>query len=348
MITRKGLTLYQEPVIGPKLILLIIFLSLLVISSTIIFNINIHRQFLIVTTTSSNGVAKQKTTANQASSTTFNATRALVRIDQNSVSQYGPHKQETLTLYHQWSPSTCSAASMTEVINAYGHHYRIADILQVEVGIGAITPDLGLLSPHGIDDTAAKFGFQTQTLNNPTVDQVLHIGNSGKPVIVNFPPPAAGGHWDRGHFLVVLGEAAINGVHYVHLADSSSLNMQYMKIGSVDQWGTFLYYWRGLAKVLTPGAINTSYSVLSKPTITAAFINQVLAAYHSPATGKGQALYDDGVQYGIDPAFALAFFMHESTFGTAGEARITLALGNLRCIPNRPCVNTAGTACQQG
>lgn len=90
------------------------------------------------------------------------------------------------------------------------------------------------------------------------------------------------------------------------------------------------------------------YSVLGKPTITAAFINQVLAAYHSPAAGKGQALYDYGVQYDIDPAFALAFFMHESSFGTAGEARLTLALGNLRCIPNRPCVNTQGTACQQG
>jgi hypothetical protein len=81
------------------------------------------------------------------------------------------------------------------------------------------------------------------------------------------------------------------------------------------------------------------YSVLGKPTITAAFINQVLASYNSPAAGKGQALYDLGVKYGIDPAFALAFFQHESTFGTAGEARTTMSLGNLRCIPNRPCVD---------
>ncbi|HYX48201.1 MAG TPA: hypothetical protein VE843_00530, partial [Ktedonobacteraceae bacterium] len=41
--------------------------------------------------------------------------------------------------------------------------------------------------------------------------------------------------------------------------------------------------------------------------------------------------------YGIDPAFALAFFMHESTFGNAGEARLSLSLGNLRCIPNFKC-----------
>jgi hypothetical protein len=81
------------------------------------------------------------------------------------------------------------------------------------------------------------------------------------------------------------------------------------------------------------------YAVLGKPTITVAFINQVLASYHSPAAGKGQALYDLGVKYGIDPAFALAFFQHESTFGTQGEARTTMSLGNLRCIPDRPCVD---------
>ncbi|GLV58132.1 hypothetical protein KDH_49660 [Dictyobacter sp. S3.2.2.5] len=81
------------------------------------------------------------------------------------------------------------------------------------------------------------------------------------------------------------------------------------------------------------------YAVIGKPTITPAFINKVLAAYHSPAAGKGQALYDLGIQYNIDPAFALAFFMHESSFGTMGEARATLSLGNLRCIPDHACVD---------
>ncbi|MEO6887472.1 MAG: hypothetical protein ABI456_00530, partial [Ktedonobacteraceae bacterium] len=84
------------------------------------------------------------------------------------------------------------------------------------------------------------------------------------------------------------------------------------------------------------------YSVLGKPTITVAFINKVLDTYHSPAAGKGQALYDYGVQYGIDPVYGLAFFLHESTFGTAGEARITHSLGNLRCIPTRACSGPNG------
>ncbi len=81
------------------------------------------------------------------------------------------------------------------------------------------------------------------------------------------------------------------------------------------------------------------YSVLGKPTISADFINQVLASYHSPTAGMGQSLYDLGVKYGIDPVYPLAFFMHESLFGTTGEARATLSLGNERCIPDRACID---------
>lgn len=85
--------------------------------------------------------------------------------------------------------------------------------------------------------------------------------------------------------------------------------------------------------------LTSSYSVLGSPTVSVAFINQVLAFNHSPAAGKGQALFDDGVTYGIDPVFALAFFMHESSFGTTGVARLTLSLGNLRCIPLYSCID---------
>src|SRR6266851_2767951 len=81
------------------------------------------------------------------------------------------------------------------------------------------------------------------------------------------------------------------------------------------------------------------YPVVGKPTISASFINRVLSAYGSPAAGKGQALYDLGVTYGIDPVYALAFFGHESRFGTTGEARKSLSLGNERCIVDRPCID---------
>ncbi len=93
-------------------------------------------------------------------------------------------------------------------------------------------------------------------------------------------------------------------------------------------------------------SVRATYSVVGKPTLTADFINRILRSAGSPATGKGQALYDLGVKYGIDPAFATAFFQHESSFGTEGEASSTLSLGNLRCIPDAACVNTLGQQCQ--
>ena len=83
----------------------------------------------------------------------------------------------------------------------------------------------------------------------------------------------------------------------------------------------------------------TPYTVVAAPSLSVSFINEVLATYRSPAAGKGQALYDLGLKSGIDPAFALAFFMHESSFGTKGEATKSLSLGNLRCIPNYRCAD---------
>lgn len=72
------------------------------------------------------------------------------------------------------------------------------------------------------------------------------------------------------------------------------------------------------------------YNVSGAPTINAAFIDKVLEYYDSPAKGKGQVLYDDGIKYNVDPAYALAFFMQESRMGTQGVAATTHSLGNIR------------------
>jgi hypothetical protein len=110
------------------------------------------------------------------------------------------------------------------------------------------------------------------------------------------------------------------------------------QVYSVQVGGSLAGSWQSDTPLAPKVPLQTGpYSVLGKPTLTVAFINEVLAAYNSPASGKGQALYDLGVQYGIDPTFALAFFFHESDFGTQGEARVSLSLGNLRCIPNFKC-----------
>jgi Mannosyl-glycoprotein endo-beta-N-acetylglucosaminidase len=84
----------------------------------------------------------------------------------------------------------------------------------------------------------------------------------------------------------------------------------------------------------------TSYPVTGPPSISANFIDRVLSAYGSPAAGTGQALYDLGMEYGIDPVYALAFFLHEDSFGETGIGAANHSLGNIRC--------SAGYACQYG
>ena len=94
-----------------------------------------------------------------------------------------------------------------------------------------------------------------------------------------------------------------------------------------------------LIAVLAAQQEQDSYVVVGPPTISAAFIDTLLSAYHSPAAGLGSVITDQGVHYGIDPVYALAFFWHESGFGTTGEARVTRSPGNERCLADRPCID---------
>lgn len=83
-----------------------------------------------------------------------------------------------------------------------------------------------------------------------------------------------------------------------------------------------------------PASLPGAHSVIGAPTITAEKISQVLKQYNSPAVGASQAIYDLGVKYQIDPAYALAFFIHESSAGTKGVAVTTKSLGNIRQTAN--------------
>ncbi len=76
---------------------------------------------------------------------------------------------------------------------------------------------------------------------------------------------------------------------------------------------------------------STNGTVTGSPSLSPAFLNQVLRQAHSPAQGSGQALYDLSQHYQIDDAYALAFFKVESQYGTTGIARATRSLGNIRC-----------------
>jgi hypothetical protein len=81
------------------------------------------------------------------------------------------------------------------------------------------------------------------------------------------------------------------------------------------------------------GAGWDNFDVRRAPSVDAATIARVLAGYDSPAVGAAETMYALGVRYGIDPAFCLAFFIHESSAGTAGVARVTKSVGNIRTTP---------------
>ncbi len=163
----------------------------------------------------------------------FNASQNLVRLSQLDPAQYNSTQE-----FKSWAYSACSTASMTAVFDSYGRHYRITDVLKVEAGIGEITPQLGLLEDIGIQRTAARFGFNTQWGHNLSFDQIIAVANSGKPVIVSFPPDRYAG----GHLLVVIGGNS----NVVKLADSSLWNR---KILSRAQ---FLNWWEGFYAIVTP------------------------------------------------------------------------------------------------
>lgn len=166
--------------------------------------------------------------------TTASAAPSVRRISQLDPSQYDapPFDEQT------WWDSACSAATMTMVIDAYGHSYRIVDILREEVRLHEITVTDGLLHSSGIDRTVAQFGFSATWLHPGSLDQVIATANSGKPVIANL----RGTDFPTGHFQVVKGGTSTQ----VYVADPSRLNM------TVWTRQAFLAYYTGLAVVVEP------------------------------------------------------------------------------------------------
>ncbi|GAB4212993.1 MAG: hypothetical protein OHK0022_49550 [Roseiflexaceae bacterium] len=92
---------------------------------------------------------------------------------------------------------------------------------------------------------------------------------------------------------------------------------------------------------LTPAG---EHSVLGNSTITAEQIDAVLAEYGSPAAGTGAIWIEMSQKYNINAAYALAFFIHESSAGTnpgwAGikpDGATTHNIGNIICAGYATC-----------
>jgi hypothetical protein len=160
------------------------------------------------------------------------------------ISQLDPQQYRSAAEYTTWAYSTCSTAAMTEVMNYYGQHLRITDVLAVESDISAITPQEGLLSDDGIARTVSRFGFRTEWGYQYSLDQVINMANQGRPVIVGFPPQ----RYPGGHLVVVTGGMGVtSGTEgLVELADSSIWNRHTLSRARFLQW------WGGFAAVVTP------------------------------------------------------------------------------------------------
>lgn len=96
-----------------------------------------------------------------------------------------------------------------------------------------------------------------------------------------------------------------------------------------------------LPKLPTPP---DQHSVTDGPQISAQKIDQILADYGSPAAGTGAIWVALGQKYGINPAYAVAFFIHESSAGTnpnwAGikpGGATTHNVGNIICAGYATC-----------
>ena len=161
-------------------------------------------------------------------STSFTASTRIVRVDSAQRDQYYNDYQ-----YQTWSYSSCSGISLEEVMNAYGHHYIAADVLQVEQNMGVWNTSQGLTGGEpAMGRVAAHFGFQTNANPPRTLADLIAVANKGTPVIVGSP----------AHIMVIKGGDA----NYVYAVDSSPVNRQAM---TYDQ---FLSFWDGFSVLITP------------------------------------------------------------------------------------------------
>ncbi|HLL80243.1 MAG TPA: hypothetical protein VKT25_12125, partial [Ktedonobacteraceae bacterium] len=80
--------------------------------------------------------------------------------------------------------------------------------------------------------------FNTSWGYKLSLDQVIAVANSGRPVIVSFPPYK----YDGGHLLVVVGGNS----SLVYLADSSAYNRTQLTHAQFMNW------WGGFSAIVTP------------------------------------------------------------------------------------------------
>jgi len=96
--------------------------------------------------------------------------------------------------------------------------------------------------------------------------------------------------------------------------------------------------WQYLTNGSSSQAPATGSSVVGGPSLSAAKIDAILSNAGSTAKGTGATFVLDSAQYDIDDSVAMAFFHHESGYGTSGAAVQTHSIGNIVCTDGYSCI----------
>jgi hypothetical protein len=188
---------------------------------------------------------------------------------------------------------------------------------------------------------AEQFAASELPLRRPIGEATIDLHRAelltARPARPLVPIPGAqgsrlGGLWGHPVLILLVGAACLV-IFLLASAPSRVVFSNYTKLGGAAS--------NSVSAALAP---NGEHSVLGAPTISADQVETVLKSYNSPAVGTGQTWVEIGQKYGIDPAYALAFFVHESTAGTnAGWAGLkpgggsTHNVGNIICAGYTTC-----------
>lgn len=165
-----------------------------------------------------------------------------LRMDGKVVTRVQPMTQmrrvdlyDSKAQFDLWAGSACSAATLAEILTAYGlPHMTIGRMIR-EFGAD-ISPQWGLLTYDAFNKVASRYGLRADVYlsNNPlTYKQMLYLTNTlGIPVVVNMRATTGYYHYlSGGHILVMTGGDSSR----IRLVDSSLYYMKSLPLSTYNQ-----------------------------------------------------------------------------------------------------------------
>jgi Peptidase_C39 like family len=166
---------------------------------------------------------------------------APLRMDGKVVTRVQPMTQmrrvdlyDSRAQFNRWGGSACSAATLAEILTAYGlPHMTIGRMIR-EMG-SDISPQWGLLTYSAFNKVVSRYGLRADVYlsNNPlTYKQMLYLTNSlGVPVVVNMRATTGYYHFlSGGHILVMTGGDSKR----IRLTDSSLYHIKSLPLSTYN------------------------------------------------------------------------------------------------------------------